>query len=90
MLKLLLIDLGLINIRLKDIKEDIDESLGAEFTKGKNSHIFSKTWSQKPRKLKKASLNGTRNYKNALKMHQKMPQKVSSKHRKKQMKAEEN
>ena len=40
MLKLLLIDLGLITIKLKDIKDDIDESLGTEFTKGKNSSIF--------------------------------------------------
>ena len=40
MIKLLLIDLGLINIRLKDIKNDVDEALGTEFKKGKESSQY--------------------------------------------------
>ena len=38
--KLLLMDLDLINWRLKDVSHDIDEYLGTNFTRGKEPSIF--------------------------------------------------
>ena len=54
MLKLLLIDLGLINTRLKDIKNDIDESLNTEFTRGFESNTFFQNLESKTQKIEES------------------------------------
>ena len=58
--KLLLIDLGLINTRLRDSKNDIDDSLNTKFTKGKESSIFYNNRESRTRRVEEIFLNGTR------------------------------
>ena len=54
MLELLLIDLGLINTRLKYIKNDIDESLNTEFTRGCESNTFFQNLESKTQKIEES------------------------------------
>ena len=64
--ELLLIDLGLINTRLKDINNNIDDFLNTQFKKGKESSIFYNNLEQKSGELRKISLIETRNLENCL------------------------
>ena len=54
MLELLLIDLGLINTRLKDIKNDIDEPPNTEFTRGFESNTFFQNLESKTEKIEES------------------------------------
>ena len=60
MLELLLIDLGLINTRLKDIKNDIDESLNTEFNIGFESNTFFQNLQSKTQVIQKKSITGSK------------------------------
>ena len=64
--KLLLIDLGLINTRLRDSKNDIDDSLNTKFTKGKESSIFYNNRESRTRRVEEIFFKWNKNYENCL------------------------